>query len=173
MALRTGRRPVADVDLNINSMMDMMTIILVFLLKSYSASDISISPSEVLTLPSSEAIQIPQVAVNLVIAKDMLTVDGVPLIALTELVTEDGTILWVIPEEAIRGQLITALYDVLSEKAATAIAMGEQLEGGEFTGRLLLQLDRDLHYGVLREVMYTAGQARFGKFEFVVYSNAG
>ena len=44
MALNKARRPSEPAGLNITSMMDMMTIILVFLLKSYSTQDISICP---------------------------------------------------------------------------------------------------------------------------------
>ena len=53
MALKQARRPTNDGGLNITSMMDMMTIILVFLLKSYSTQDISVAPSEDLELPVS------------------------------------------------------------------------------------------------------------------------
>ena len=53
MALNKARRPSEPAGLNITSMMDMMTIILVFLLKSYSTQDISIAPSEDLELPVS------------------------------------------------------------------------------------------------------------------------
>jgi len=38
-----------------------------------------------------------------------------------------------------------------------------------FKGRLLLQCDREIPFSLLREVMYTAGQAQFGEFKFVVY----
>ena len=172
MAVKARRQEI-DAGLNINSMMDMMTIILVFLLKSYSASDISIAPSAALTLPSSEAQKAPELAVNLVISRDQILVDGVPVLTLQERQEDDGTTLRVLPEDALRGQLIPKLYDVLDDKAAAAVALGDQIEQGDFSGRLLLQVDRSLHFGVLREVMYTAGQARFGEFEFVVYSNAG
>jgi biopolymer transport protein ExbD len=53
--MKKARRQEVDTSLNINSMMDMMTIILVFLLKSYSASDVSVAPSDDLTLPFSLA----------------------------------------------------------------------------------------------------------------------
>ena len=41
---RKLRRQSDDAGLNITSMMDMMTIILVFLLKSYSTDDVSVAP---------------------------------------------------------------------------------------------------------------------------------
>ena len=53
MALKKARRREAEDGLNITSKMDMMTIILVFLLKSYLTQDISIALSEDLELPVS------------------------------------------------------------------------------------------------------------------------
>ena len=64
MALKKARRSKPDAGLNITSMMDMMTIILVFLLKSYSTQDISVAPSEDLELPVSTVKKAPEMAQN-------------------------------------------------------------------------------------------------------------
>jgi len=47
-------------ELSITSLMDMMTIILVFLLKSYSVEDIQVKPSADLRLPASSAKRHPR-----------------------------------------------------------------------------------------------------------------
>ena len=67
MGMKKARRPGAGAELNITSMMDMMTIILVFLLKSYSTQDISVAPSEDLELPVSTVKKNPEMAVNLLL----------------------------------------------------------------------------------------------------------
>ena len=69
------RVPEAD-ELNITSMMDMMTIILVFLLKSFSATEVTVTPSSNLKLPMSVADKQPSVALNVVVAKDAIIVDN-------------------------------------------------------------------------------------------------
>jgi biopolymer transport protein ExbD len=170
---KKARRAEIDADLNINSMMDMMTIILVFLLKSYSTQDISIAASDDLQLPTSTAGKAPELAVNLVVAKNQIVVDGVPVLNLTVKPDEDnpGVELTAVPDDEKRGQSITKLYDRLLEKAEAAKALGEQSGSAdfEFKGRILLQVDRSMPFSVLREVMYTAGQAQFGEFKFVVY----
>ena len=168
-----ARRQETDASLNINSMMDMMTIILVFLLKSYSTSDISVAPSKDLQLPLSTTEKAPELAVNLVVARNQLVVDGVPVLALTKVPDESkpGTEIVAIPDDEKRGQTITKLYDRLLEKAEAAKALGEQSGSDEhsFKGRILIQCDKQMPFSVLREVMYTAGQAQFGEFKFVVY----
>lgn len=176
MAVKARRHEV-DTSLNINSMMDMMTIILVFLLKSYSTSDISVAPSDNLQLPLSSAQKAPEMAVNLVVAQDQLVVDGVPVLALSKAPDEDnpGQELTVVPEDEKRGQVITKLYDRLLEKAESAKALGERSGSSEheFKGRILMQVDKNMPFSVVREVMYTAGQAQFGEFRFVVYKAEG
>jgi biopolymer transport protein ExbD len=168
-----ARRPEMSDELNITSMMDMMTIILVFLLKSYSTQDISIAASDDLQLPSSSAQKAPELAVNLVVAKNQIVVDGVPVLNLTEVPDDDnpGQALIAVPEDEKRGQSITKLYDRLLEKAEAAKSLGAQsgTQEFDFKGRILLQVDRSMPFSVLREVMYTAGQAQFGEFKFVVY----
>lgn len=173
MALKKARRPKDQAGLNITSMMDMMTIILVFLLKSYSTSDVSVAPSDMLQLPSSTAKKPPELAVNLVVARDKIVVDGVPVLNLTTIPDEDnpGQYLAAVPEDEKKGQSIDKLYQRLLDKAEAAKALAEQTGSADhaFKGRVLIQCDRELPFAVLREVMYTAGQAQFGEFKFVVY----
>jgi len=173
MPLKKARRHAVSTDLNINSMMDMMTIILVFLLKSYSAQDISVTASEKLTLPVSSSVKAPELAVNLVVSKDRILVDGVEVLRLAQQPDPEvpGAVLSVIDTADLNGPLVDPLHDVLLEKARSSEAMAKALgtEKAAFQGRILLQADRDLHFSVLRQVMYTAGQARFGQIRFVVY----
>ena len=65
--------------LNMNSMMDMMTIILLFLLKSYSTEGALASQSESLALPVSSRTQKPKKEVNVSIASDVILVNELPL----------------------------------------------------------------------------------------------
>ncbi len=177
MALKKKARRTKDEGLNITSMMDMFTIILVFLLKSYSTQDISIAASSDLEIPSSTSNKEPELAVNLVVTKSQVVVDGVPVLDLTQIPDDDnpGQELASIPEDEKKGQMITRLYDRLLEKAEAAKALGEATGSAEheFKGRILLQCDKTLPFTVVREVMYTAGQAQFGEFKFVVYKQDG
>ena len=62
--------------LNITSMMDMFTIILVFLLKSYSASpEAAVSLSSEITLPSSSSDKPPIAAVSVVVTQKQVLID--------------------------------------------------------------------------------------------------
>ncbi len=175
MALKKARRPGQDAGLNITSMMDMMTSILVFLLKSYSTSDISVAPSEDLALPVSTSQAPPEIAVNVVVTKTQIVVDGVMALALEQKADEKtGRAVPKIPDDQRNGEVIGVLQNRLEEKKETAQAQEQQLastgsDDHKFKGRLLVQCDSKLPFSVLRKVMVTAGQAGFSEFKFVVY----
>lgn len=171
MGKRKNRRPAANGTLSITSMMDMMTIILVFLLKSYSTEDISVAPSDDLIVPVSTAIKPPKVAVSVVLSRKDIIVDGAWVMDLERGIDEaTGEEEIKVPDEDKRGQLVSKLYDVLLEKAETAKDLGVRSSNAdfEFKGEILLQCDKRLPFSVIREVMFTAGQAQFGNFRFVV-----
>jgi biopolymer transport protein ExbD len=151
-------------ELNITSLMDIMTIILVFLLKSYSTEEITVTPSDDLSLPNSSASLKPELAVNTVVTKSAITVDGVDVVAVLGGAVDPGQ---------KRGTLISPLFDRLKDLADREKANAERPGYSPFSGRLLLQIDRDIPFGLVREVMYTAGQAQFGEFKFVVYGKEG
>ena len=173
MALKKAARKQEEGGLTITSMMDMMTIILVFLLKAYTTDDISVAASDDLVLPVSTTMVKPQLAVNLVVTKSLVVVDGVEVLRLTEEADEEnpGEMLLTVPEDEKKGRLITRLYDRLLEKAEDAKQLAEMTgsEDHEFKGRILLQCDKELPFSVIGDVMYTAGQAQFAEFRFVVY----
>ncbi len=162
MARKMRKSSVVDeeAELNITSLMDIMTIILVFLLKSYSTEEITVTPSDDLSLPNSTASLKPELAVNVVITKASITVDGVELMPIVGNAVDPGQ---------KRALIISPLFDRLKELADREKANAERPGYSPFTGRLLLQIDKDIPFSLVREVMVTAGQAQFGEFKFVVY----
>lgn len=173
---KKSRRNSDQAGLNITSMMDMMTIILVFLLKSYSTEDVSVAPSDDLVIPISSATAPPKLAVNVVITRHDILVDGERLVSLSETVDPTtGQTVTIVPAEARKGPMISALFDRLHEKAETAKDLGAKSnnESMAFKGEILLQCDKHLPFSVVRDVMFTAGQAQFSKFRFVVLSKNG
>ena len=171
MPKKKSRRGNTEAGLTITSMMDMMTIILVFLLKSYSTEDISVAPSDDLQIPVSTSLKPTKLAVNVVVSRKDIVVDGAWVLDLEQALNdESGDEQTTVPEDDKRGQLISKLYDVLLEKAENAKDLGVRTGNAdfEFKGEVLLQCDRRLPFSVIREVMFTAGQAQFGNFRFVV-----
>src|SRR5512141_303492 len=72
---RAARERASEIrELNITAMMDMMTIILVFLLKSYTASALSVQQSKDLVIPSTTSAGKPQDNVNVTVSLAEVTV---------------------------------------------------------------------------------------------------
>lgn len=172
---KASRRGGGTEELNITSMMDMMTIILVFLLKSYSTDDVSVKPSADLSIPVSTSVKTPKVAVNVIVEAKRILVDGLEVVNLEEYTTDEGTPSVRLKEDDVRGVGIPSLERVLEE------AKDKQKEflrstgrtDADFKGEILLQAHKEVPYEVIRSVMYTAGQQEFAQFRFVVIKGSG
>jgi biopolymer transport protein ExbD len=139
MAKKAKRRE-TDGELNITSMMDMMTIILCFLLKSMSATEITVTPSDNLKLPISSSLQDPAIAVSVVVAKDRILVADKPILNLTSFADENnpGEVLVGIAKSDRQGMAIPALHEAFTEQAKAAKKFGSIREDMEFKGRIFL-----------------------------------
>ena len=169
-----AKRKEVDTELNITSMMDMMTIILVFLLKSFSATEITVKPSENMQLPLSTARVDPSVAISVVVQKDIIVVDNIKILDLEAYMDPNlNQQIFKIPDSEKQGNVIPRLYEAFTAATEKAKKLQELAEDGgrddmKFNGQVLLQIDRDIPFALVRDVMFNAGQAQFAEFEFVV-----
>ncbi len=146
----------ATFPLQITSMIDMFTIILVFLLKSYASSSVDITPSQTMRLPSSTSLQAPAEALKLMVSKDAIFVDD------KEVMRVDGTV------AQDKSKLIKPLYDALTIQATKSKNIGTKNESAQFDGKVIMQADQTLNYQYLQKVMYTAALAGYTDFKFAV-----
>ncbi len=147
------------VSLNLTSMMDMFTIIVVFLIKTYSTEGQLIHPSQTLTLPSSTIDVAPEVALDVVVSQEWIMVNERPIVKLSTL-KEDGEL------------VIPALREVLL-KYATEAKRIEEKYGIKFTGKVTIQGDKKLPFRTLLKVMATCGRSEYPNMRLVVYQKAG
>ncbi len=145
--------------LNLTSMMDMFTIILVFLLKTYATEGQLIQPTESLTLPKS-TIQTPsETALDLVVSKEMVMLNDKPIVDLKSV--KQG-----------KGYIIQSLRDELLFHAQEARKM-EVRYGVRFSGKVTIQGDKDMEYKDLVKVMATCGASEYPNMRLVVYQKEG
>jgi len=138
--------------LNMNSMMDMMTIILLFLLKSFSTEGALVTPSEQLRLPVSQQGEKPRKELTVSIAKDIIMVNDQVIMDLAE-ITRDQ-------------MLIPPLASRLAEYAAQE----QELEidvGKEFMHEVIIQGDEKIPFEILFKVMYTCSKTEFYKMRLL------
>ncbi|MSQ00526.1 MAG: hypothetical protein EXR71_01375 [Myxococcales bacterium] len=140
--------------LNLTAMMDIMTIILVFLIKQYESSPQNITLSDDLTPPktTSEAEMVPAVA--LTIAKTSILVDNklvVKVVAGTALTSED----WAKVRKAL---------GVRRDQIRAIGAAG----GAKFDGNIMLIADDDTPYEIISDALLGAGAEQYTTYRLVL-----
>jgi biopolymer transport protein ExbD len=167
---KNAKEPEIDF-LNITAMLDLMTIILVFLLKSLASSSASIPQSQDLTLPKSVMTTDPaQEGVVIVVSKSQI------------LVGENATPILTLPP---RTQLVQSGVDVKHKRGgpndlyivplANALQHARDIDkqvrtakGLEGPSEAIIVADHTTPYRLLIEVLYTLGQSEFGKYHLMV-----
>jgi len=143
------RRTPREMSLQITSMIDVFTILLVFLLKSYSSEGQLVQLAESIRLPVSTAQEVLHPAVTVAFNGHALFVDG-------QLLIDD-----VVPFVASDELLVQPLYDVLLDKAQRTREIAAVNPSVVFTGEIVLQGDREIPFRLLKKIIYTAGQAEY------------
>ncbi len=144
--------------ISLTSLMDIFTIILLFMLKSYSAEgDILATKSEKLQLPVSTSKQSPKMTLIVQISTDDIIVDG-------KKVADIGD---VIDSEEL---LIKSLADALSENMKKTEFIARKNPDFKFSGEALIQGDKGIPFLVLEKVMFTCGNAGYGNISLAVMS---
>lgn len=180
--------------LNITAMMDMMTIILVFLLKSLSSSSANMPQTNDLSLPHSILEGEPaETGLQIVVSRDRILVNGNELKGIevpgcfnnpadAPKPHEQYKLIFC-PGDSQRGfapkfkergtqsdlgilPLLNAVETPVRVAEEIAKAKGKGGQGVEAT----ILFDRYTSYRVMTEVMYTLGQAKIGKFHFLAMS---
>lgn len=147
--------------LNIMPMMDMMTILLVFLIKQFSVQQLSLDAAPGLKLPVSTSQQTPQPAVNITITETAIVVEGDAVVRVA-----GGSVDAAWKREGAGGYAITPVVNALSKHRARLTRLAG-LQGGTFDGIALIMADKRTPYRLLTEVLYSAGQAEFNNYRLV------
>jgi len=150
--------------LNITAMMDMMTILLVFLIKQFAVTQSSLTISDQLQLPKSSATLKASPEVNVTVTTQAIIVEGEPVTAVRA-----GAVDPTAKRDGPNGFYITNLVDTL-QKHANRLKKVAMLQNTEFNKTMLLLVDRSIPYRLVTEVLYSAGQAEFSNYRLVVLS---
>jgi len=168
---RNAREPEIDF-LNITAMLDLMTIILVFLLKSMSASSASIPQSNDLTLPSSIiTTEAAQEGVVIMISKTQILVGDDPIVPLPgpEQLAQSGVDTR-FKRSGPNDLFIVPLANALSHARETDKAIRTQRGLDASSSEAVIVADASTPYRLLIEVLFTAGQSEFGRYHLMVKS---
>ena len=151
-----------DGHLNITSLIDVLTILLVFLLKSYSAEpEGAITTSEVIQLPTSaSSLKITEQITSVTITKEGILVDNKAEVAKIQ----DWAIVGTPEDNPFR---IDGLISTLEEEAEKKRFIAERNPAFAFDGEIIIQADRSMPGRVLSAVLFSVGQAGFDKIRLL------
>ncbi|NOZ62683.1 MAG: hypothetical protein GXO74_13510 [Calditrichaeota bacterium] len=141
--------------LKLTSMIDMFTILLVFLLKSYSAEGQIMSVAPDLKLPNSTAQKTPETTSIIVVTNEMILLDGRSIAKVADVMRSNQL-------------LIPALLNDLKMKRHISEKIGEIHTDIGFTGKISIQADKELPYLIIKKIMYTCGRIGFNDIMLAV-----
>lgn len=154
---RHGRRePAKSVPrIKMTSMMDILTVLLLFLLKSFVVDAGIVTPPPGVELPQSTSQEGPKEALVVAISGEAILVGATPVTTVAEALS--GEDLLIAPLEA-------KLVEELDQMDELAAQRGREPDEGQVT----IQGDRDIEYQLLQRVMYTCSSAGFGRMALAV-----
>lgn len=156
--------------LNITAMLDIMTIILVFLLKSLGESSNAIPQSDDLRLPTSVARTDPhQEGVTVTLSKTQILVGDQKILALPGRESQAQTGVGAQNKRGGPNDLyIVPLGNVLQTARRTDVALRRAKGLDPSTSEAIIIADKGTPYRLFIEVLFTLGQSEFGKYHLMV-----
>lgn len=165
MSLKKSKRKkhILDPNVNITALMDVLTVLLFFLIKSFSVSSAALRPPDGIRLPAS-LVQAPaKEAVTLSITKNEILANNKVVLKLNQgkfrtldIGKDDRTLI------PLQNYLDTQM------KKRNAIYAG----AGDLSflppAELLIQADRKLPFGVLKYLLHTAAVTGYSDYQFIV-----
>jgi biopolymer transport protein ExbD len=154
-------------ELNIVPMMDMMTILLVFLIKSMTASAENVSLDMDLQMPKAVTSSEARGAINVQVTANWIIVEGQKVVPVKR-----GKVDAADKRDGENGFSITKLYDEMKRQSEREKRRAG-ITGEKFQGELTLMSDYKTPYRLILEVLYTAGEAEYGKYRLLVMAPRG
>lgn len=142
-------------ELNLTLMVDMLTILVVFLLQTFSASGELLTVSKNITLPEALNYKDLEQAPIISISRDAVTLNGEPKADSSEL-TRETTMDWKIPQ----------LHDDLVVLKNNFKLLHP--DPNDWKGLVIIQGDKNIDFKVLKKVMYTCTVAGYNNVNFAV-----
>jgi biopolymer transport protein ExbD len=150
-------------DIDITSLLDILTILLVFLLQNYNSSGVVINVPEGIELPRSESESLNNFGINIQVSANQIWVDDKEILnseAQPNQIYDQG------------GRRIIPLYDELVRVKEKIKSVEKSVEGAtKFSGLANLIMDKSLKYDYIKRIMYTCAEAGFKEYKFVVLTH--
>ena len=150
---KKGRNPV--VQLSMISLMDIFTILLLFLLANMGTEGIVLPSSDELKLPTSSSQNVPKTTVTLMVTDKTIFVEGRKMMDVAKALRQKNSTLLPIRKELNR--LAERTRQVAGENSSVA-----------FLGNITIMGDRQIPFHLLKKIMTTSAQAGYSHIALAV-----
>lgn len=157
---RKKRKPREDMELQITSMADVFTILLVFLLKSYATSAVNISPNKDLELPIANAADTASESLKLEVTGTAVQVEGKPISTLNAFAFE--------PKDIQNGGISKSLSLALSKERERQVLIAKNNTDVKIDPKVLVIADQRTPYSTIKTVLASAAVNGYTDFKLVV-----
>jgi len=140
--------------------MDILTVLVLFLLKSFVMEGEAVTPVPGVALPESSSQTAPRSSIVIAIFNDTVMLNGEAVATISKAVGSNDL-------------LITPLAKRLDETREQAQQIA-RLRGGDasFDGKVSIQGDRDINFSILQRVMYTCSSTGYDHISLAVIGNS-
>lgn len=153
-----------EASLNMNSLMDIFVNVLIYLLMNYSTSPVDITQSPERQLPKSTTTLPIKHTTTIGVTKRSILVNRKKVCDV-----RDGRVDPSLKKDKdASSYMIIPLFESLKAAATKRKKIAKYNKAIKFKGFATIVADSDMPFRLLSEIMYTAGQAEFGKFKFAV-----
>ena len=158
--VRNRLRPSSS--LILTSLMDILTVLVLFLLKSFVLEGEAVTPVPGVSLPQSSSQTAPRTGIVIAIFNDSVMLNGEVVATVSKSTAGDDL-------------MITPLAKKLDESREQAQEIA-RLRGGDkndaFDGKVSIQGDREINFAILQRVMYTCSASGYDHISLAVIGNS-
>jgi biopolymer transport protein ExbD len=163
MAIQRGRNKYTtpkSAGLIITSLIDFFSIVVIYLMKSYSSEGSILTNADNLVLPNSVAITKPKdIYLQVAATNDMVLVDNIPIVP-----TDD---IRRIPQD-VPDPIVAKLEEKLNATYAQEQQMVKLGALNKIQGNVIIQMDKNVEFDVLFKIMNTCGKVGYNNMNFAV-----
>ncbi len=153
--LKRARRK-RNVFIRLTSLVDVLTILLVFLIKNFSTMPEMTVMAKNLQLPISTAAQSPEISTTVSATQQAVLLDGEFVDTIDNFNSQ-------------KEMLNNKLYEKLIQGKERFLLIARQNPDGiKFRGKIIIQADKSIPYQIIKKLIYTCGQAEFGRISLHV-----
>lgn len=150
-----------EMALQITSMADIFTIILVFLLKSYTTGAVNLTPTKGMQLPEGQVAEAAVEALKVEISENAVQVEGQPVTTLKKFVAEGGDLV------QANGS-IKSLNSALEKERKRQLLIAQANSDVKVDPKIMVVADKHVPYSTIKSVLASAALNGYTDFKLAV-----